>query len=236
MPTTRDQLRQRIIERLDALPMEALSDVDRYLVRWTAECNAERVREKESGAIPQTPHSKDWPHAPVHRLSDHGTFIVTGGTLDKAHVFKGPERLELLESMLLTAAKRHEWLLEAWSVFSNHYHFVGHAMAGAADLGEFIRSLHGETAVAVNRLDGAAGRPVWYNFWDTRLTYEKSYFARLHYVHHNPVRHGLVHVANQYRWCSSAWFERTAPPAQVRTIYRFKIDKVRVVDDFQPEM
>jgi putative transposase len=39
-------------------------------------------------------------------------------------------------------------------------------------------------------------------------------------------------MANQYRWCSAAWFERTASPAQVKTIYGFKIDRLKVQDDF----
>jgi putative transposase len=43
-----------------------------------------------------------------------------------------------------------------------------------------------------------------------------------------------VPVATQYRWCSAAWFERTATPAQVRTVYRFKTDKVSVLDNFDP--
>ncbi|WP_145084499.1 hypothetical protein [Aureliella helgolandensis] len=73
---------------------------------------------------------------------------------------------------------------------------------------------------------------MWYNFRDTKLTYQKSYLARLNYVHQNAVRHGLVSVANQYRWSSAAWFERTARPAQVRTIYNLKTDCVRVQDDF----
>jgi len=51
-------------------------------------------------------------------------------------------------------------------------------------------------------------------------------------VHQNPVTNGLVRVANQYRWCSAGWFERTASPAQVKTVYRMKIDRVKVVDDF----
>jgi len=58
----------------------------------------------------------------------------------------------------------------------------------------------------------------------------------LNYVHQNPVKHGLVPVANQYRWCSAAWFERTASTAQVKSIYRFKVDQVRVRDDFDPEL
>lgn len=95
-----------------------------------------------------------------------------------------------------------------------------------------LKQLHGETARELNRLDGQPGRSVWHNFWDTELTFETSYLARLNYVHTNAVHHGLVPVANQYRWCSAAWFERTATPAQVKTIYGFKTDKVQVHDEF----
>ena len=73
---------------------------------------------------------------------------------------------------------------------------------------------------------------MWFNFRDTRLTYSKSYLARLKYTHENAVKHGLVLVANQYPWCSAAWFERTATPAQVKTVYRFKIDQLNVYDDY----
>jgi putative transposase len=48
------------------------------------------------------------------------------------------------------------------------------------------------------------------------------------------VKHGLVPVASQYPWCSTAWFERTASPAQVKSIYRFKADKLQLPDDYVP--
>ena len=35
-------------------------------------------------------------------------------------------------------------------------------------------------------------------------------------------------MANQYHWCSAAWFERVAPPSTVKTIYGFKTDKLNV--------
>jgi putative transposase len=41
-----------------------------------------------------------------------------------------------------------------------------------------------------------------------------------------------VPVANQYPWCSAAWFERTATPAQIKTIYDLKTDRLQVDDDF----
>lgn len=103
---------------------------------------------------------------------------------------------------------------------------------GAQNLPRMLGLLHEKTAKWINALDDAAGREVWHNFWDTRLTYEKSYLARLNYVHQNPVKHGLVAVANQYPWCSAGWFERTARPVHVKTIYGFKTDSLKVQDEY----
>jgi len=83
-------------------------------------------------------------------------------------------------------------------------------------------------------LESKPKRKVWHNFWETRLTFQKAYLARLNYVHHNAVRHGLVGVGKQYPWCSAAWFERSATPAQVRLIYGMKIDAVSVMDGYEP--
>jgi putative transposase len=181
------------------------------------------------------PAKNDWPHAPSHRLSMNGTYMVTAGTYLKEHFFKGEERLDYLEGMALSLAKHYGWQIEAWAVFSNHYHFVAHSPLDGTDatsLRTFLSRLHTQTAIKMNKHDGTPGRKVWYNFWDSRLTYEKSYLARLHYVHANPVKHKLVLMANEYPWCSAAWFERTASPAMVKTIYSFKIDELKVLDDF----
>ena len=181
---------------------------------------------------PRTP----WPHAPTHQLAEGGTFFVTAGTYLKAHHFRGAARLRVLHRGLLTVARDLGWQLEAWAVFSNHYHFVGHSPvdeADAASLRSMLGQLHEKTAKWLNRLDGTPGRQVWHNYRETRLTYEKSYRVRLNYVHQNAVKHGLVAVANQYPWCSAAWFERTAEPAHVRTIYSFKTDRLQISDDHE---
>ncbi len=177
-----------------------------------------------------------WPHAPVHDLSESGTYFVTAGTYLKRHYFRGAKRLEVLHRGLLTVARDSGWTLEAWAVFSNHYHFVGHPPVeeqGASSLRSMLGSLHEKTAIWVNRLDGAAGRKAWYNFRETLLTYQKSYLARLNYVHQNAVKHGLVSVARLYPWCSAGWFEETARPAQVKTIYALPIDRLNVCDDYE---
>ena len=160
-----------------------------------------------------------WPHAPLHQLSQRGTYFVTVGTYQKIHHFRGRKRLSVLHRGLLTVAQDFGWRLEAWAVFSNHYHLVGHSpehVPDSSNLSDMLSTLHVKTSGWVNGLDRTPGRKVWHNFRDTRLTYQKSYLARLNYVHQNPVKHGLVPVANQYPWCSAAWFERTASAAMVK--------------------
>jgi putative transposase len=157
---------------------------------------------------------------------------VTAGTYNKTHWFDTGLKRDLLERMLLSMSKQAGWQLEAWAVFANHYHFVARGNQQSTNLREFLHELHYDSARDLNEIDGEPGRTVWYNFWDTRLTHQYSYLARLNYVHQNAVKHGLVPVANQYPWCSAAWFERTASAAQVKMISSFKTDKVNVYDDF----
>jgi putative transposase len=180
---------------------------------------------------PKTP----WPHAPTHQPADRGTYFVTASTYLKQHHFRDPARLRVLHRGLLTVAGQFNWQLEAWAVFSNHYHFITHSPPTEADANSLPKMpgyLHEKTAKWINRLDKNPGRHVGHNFFESRLTYEKSYFARLNYTHHNAVKHGLVAVASHYPWSSAGWFERTAAPAQVNTIYSFKTDKLQVADNF----
>jgi putative transposase len=170
-------------------------------------------------------------------LSNRGTYFVTASTYLKTHHFYAPQHLDVLHRGLLGVTRDFSWDLEALAVFSNHYHFVVHsprASENASSLSQMLALLHARTAKWTNRLDGKPNRKVWHNFWDTKLTYEKSYLARLHSVHQNAVKHGLVPVANQYQWCSARWFEQIASPAMVRSIYRFKIDRLSIRDNFAP--
>jgi putative transposase len=228
------QLRQRILTSVERLPASQLPRLADYLDLLEAVATCEQPRslpEPSSQTFPAA--TLDWPHAPLHRVSSHGTFIVTASTLHKQPLFRGRAALDLLHDSLLKLAKQHGWTLEAWSVFPNHYHFVAHGGESASKLDTFLTHLHADTARDLNLAHSQPKRQVWFNFWETELTYEKFYLARLAYVHQNSVRHGLVPVADQYRWCSAAWFERTASAAQVKTIYGFKIDRVKVRDDYE---
>src|SRR5205085_11257083 len=99
---------------------------------------------RSAGALHKTP----WPHTPVHQLAQNGTYFVTVGTYHKEQHFRGADRLQVLYRGLLTVAHDFGWQLEAWAVFSNHYHFVAHSPPieeDASSLGPMLGQLHEKT-------------------------------------------------------------------------------------------
>lgn len=174
----------------------------------------------------------DWPHAPKHILSEKGVYMVTAATYQKMNHFNTPERMQFLHDALIQFAENYHWELQAWAVFANHYHFIAQSPNDPESLSAFLSNLHVAAAKYVNEQDGVMSRRVWWQYWDSHITYQYSYLARLNYVHQNPVRHGLVAIATQYPWSSASWFEKTVSPAFCKTVSNFKTDKVRVIDDF----
>ncbi len=134
--------------------------------------------------------------------------------------------------MLLDLAEKYSWQLQAWAVFPNHYHIVALSPPAGATLVQLIRHFHGLTAIELNRRDNAVGRQVWYQYWDKELTFQRSYLARLSYVHRNAVHHGLVREPSLYPWCSAGWFQREAETSLYKTVMGMKIDQVQVADDY----
>jgi putative transposase len=159
-------------------------------------------------------------------------YIVTAATLHKQHHFQSVKRLRSLQEELFVVAEAYGWELQAWAIFSNHYHFIAHAPGDAASLKQMLQRLHSATSRTINRMDNTSGRQVWFQFWDTCLTHEASYYARLNYVHNNAVHHGLVPRAEQYEFCSAAWFAANADPAFYRRVCSYRYDKIKIKDDF----
>jgi putative transposase len=180
---------------------------------------------------PQGLH-RNWPHAPPHRFSPGNTYIVTCGTYLKHHLLHTPRHLSLVRNELFDHALQFGWRLEAWAVLINHYHIVAHSTNGRENFDQMLQSLHSKTAIELNRLDNTPGRKVWWNYRDTCLDNMKSYLARLHYVHRNPEKHGVVPRAELYPWCSMSWFMQEAPSGLRRSFWAFKIDKVNEHEEF----
>ena len=174
----------------------------------------------------------DWPHSPPHRGLPCGACMVTAGTLYKRNIFDTVKKRNWLQNILLQSLHEFDFSVQAWAIMNNHYHVIVAGNDKDEAIGKAVAKIHGVSAQTVNKLDNAAGRRVWYQYWDTSLTYRTSYFARLHYVHENPVHHGVADRANDYQWCSARWLEQRADPAYQKLLYSFNIDNVNVFDAF----
>ena len=51
----------------------------------------------------------DWLHSPLHRFDSRGTYMVTGATYKKEHMFKKNEDLDLVENTLLELLNYYQW-------------------------------------------------------------------------------------------------------------------------------
>jgi len=186
----------------------------------------------DAGVNLQEPFMPDWAHAPVHRLDEEGTYMVTAGAYGKRHVLHDAPRLDIVQDLLLELLPQYGWQLQAWAIMVNHYHFVAISPENPQTLGAALKKLHSDTALRLNALDRTPDRQVWFQYRDTQLTHQRSYLARLRYVHENALHHGVVRAAEDYAWCSARWFEDTASSGFKRTVRSFKTDRLSVQDDF----
>jgi len=122
--------------------------------------------------------------------------------------------------------------LHAWAVMANHYHVIVSTMETSAPFSKLFGKLHTLSAKELNAVDNKPGRKVWHQYWDSKITFEKSYYARLNYVNMNPAHHGVTQNVDAYPWCSSFWFKKEYPASYCQTIENFKFDLLDIKDDF----
>ena len=160
--------------------------------------------------------------------------MVTCGTYQKAHFFHTPARLDPFRRLFFSCVTDAKWDLHAWAILSNHYQFIASSPEDPGSLRRMLSKRHTLSARDINAQDRQAGRKVGFQFFDSHITFTNSYLARLKYVHDHPVHHGVAVCAENYPWCSAAWFARTAKPAFRATIETVKTDNLSVADDFDP--
>jgi putative transposase len=168
---------------------------------------------------------------PPHWFVSNAIYIVTGSILNKQPLLDSEGKRQHFCETLSARAKSLGWALDAWSVMTNHYHFVAGSPENALTLEVLIQGLHSITAKFINVEDGTPGRKVWYNYWDTCIRTEASYYARLQYVMMNPVKHGLVQNPEDYPFSSYRYFLENSEPEFRKEVLVCSED-AQVLDDF----
>ncbi|OGV58497.1 MAG: hypothetical protein A2X45_17490 [Lentisphaerae bacterium GWF2_50_93] len=174
-----------------------------------------------------------WHHSPPHVFKPDANYMITSGTYHKENIFNSPAKLKMLENIILDSLNDFSWTPIAWAVMSNHYHLIVRAPAEKEiTISKICKTIHGKSSVQLNKVDNVSGRKVWFEFWDTCLTYENSYYARLKYVMNNPVHHGIVKTAEDYEFCSAGFFKFNADKQIRKRLESYSTEKLNINDNF----
>ena len=174
-----------------------------------------------------------WSFAPSESLPEQGAFLITGTTDKQRHHLDSSAMLDRVQGILFDAVETAGWRLQAWALFSNHYHLILTAEPDAKSLSSLLENFLETTTAVLNERDGNPRRQVWGEVLESRIAFLTGYYTRLKYVHQNAVFHRAVHVASEYPWCSAGWFETTAPLSFVERVERSNADLLDVPDEYK---
>jgi REP element-mobilizing transposase RayT len=119
---------------------------------------------------------------------------------------QNPAIAAMVEASLLTFDSLRCRLL-AWVVMPNHVHVLFQPFDGWT-VAEIVETWKKFTArkICDYRRDGSEGpvAPVWHReYWDRFIRNERHFEQAVEYIHLNPVKAGLVSMAEEWRWSSA---------------------------------
>jgi putative transposase len=176
---------------------------------------------------------KVYKNNPPHLFKPKSKYMVTGSTYLKERHLTAPDSKKQLLLSILKGCQRYNWKLEDWVVLDNHYHLMLESPEEADFLPKLINEVHKFTAIWLrknNLVD--VPKKIFHNYWDSCVTFESSYFARLNYIYFNPVKHGYVTHPKDY--CFGSYFYRYPGFSQeLKSLERkYPFERVNVRDDF----
>ncbi len=155
---------------------------------------------------------------------DSPCLSITAVAKDRLPVFRTDAIKTILCTALDEARRSGGFFIFAHVVMPEHLHLITSGARKPSDTLRFIKGVasrriiqhlkEGGFHTSLEKLRGAkrADRHE-YTLWERHsnvmlLTAESTFMERVHYVHQNPVRAGLVERAEQYRWSSVRFWNR----------------------------
>lgn len=174
---------------------------------------------------------KIYKHNPPHLLLNETAYMLTGSCFKKQMILINKEAKRTVIKVFGKLFREYEWEQVAWAVLDNHYHFLVKAKESAC-LPRLINRAHSAIAKLLNQMDQTPGRRIWYNYWDSCITFEASLYARMNYIHYNPVKHGLVKESEEYDFCSYRYYLEQGADWVQKLWEEYPFDRLKITDDF----
>ena len=123
---------------------------------------------------------KSYQHNPPHLFIDNAKYFITVSTLGKHPYLKSENAKWSALNYLIKLLNVYHWELEDWVILDNHVHMMINAPEDSTSLSNVMNNFHRFTANWLSKHKiKRIGEKYFHNCWDTCITYEKLYFARL---------------------------------------------------------
>ncbi len=153
---------------------------------------------------------------------DSPGFYLTSVTKDRLPIFRTDSIARLVCDAIDEARRSANFLLFAYVIMPDHAHLVTDNSRESSDIHRFVNGIVSRRLIdhlKENGFDESLSKlrieqrsdgwkySVWQHHPDTRLLWsEQMLWQRIQYTHLNPVRAGLVHHPDDWKWSSARIF------------------------------
>ena len=175
---------------------------------------------------------KEYKHNPPHLFSPNTKYFITATTYNKKPFLRLSSAKERLYISHQIEFSKHNWIIEDWVILDNHYHLMVNAHGNPFTLPDIIKEVHRFTALWIKKKLNIDSKKIFFNYWDSCITYEKSYFVRLNYLWYNPVKHGYVDSPEKWKY-GSYYYRFTEEEENMQNQFKkYPFNKLKIRDDF----
>jgi len=135
------------------------------------------------------------------KLTDQTCFFVTTTARDHSHYFSEDEKKRALLLIVRERCLVHGAKLHGYVIMSNHMHLLLSVPNCGPGLSAIMRDI--KSLSSRKLYPGARG--IWQHRFDDVAIYSDANFrTKLNYIHQNPVKAGIVKIAEEYEYSSAA--------------------------------
>jgi putative transposase len=137
---------------------------------------------------------------PYRGNTGFGTYFITASTYQKKSLFQSEAMARLFVDALLHYRSRQMYLLHEFVMMPDHFHLL---VSPRITLERAIQCIKGGFSYRAKRELGFSGEVWEHSFYDHRVRDMQEYQRIRQYIHQNPVKRGLVQVAEIYPYSSA---------------------------------
>ena len=139
--------------------------------------------------------------APPRGNTGHGCYFITASTFQKRQLLQSDRMRQLFLDVLFHYRQQQKYLLHEFVLMPDHFHLL---ITPTVTLERAMQFVKGGFSFRANRELGFA-HEIWQpSYYDRRVRVAEECFAFREYIRQNPVKKGMVQVAEEFPY-SSAW-------------------------------